>query len=94
MSLEAFREDANTVAAVERKLLVISEAAVRLGDQAALLCPAPPWPKIHGMGNWIRHSYDRVDIETIWFTITDDLPPFKAALVDALISFSASSENW
>jgi uncharacterized protein with HEPN domain len=81
MSLEAFPDDAKAV------------AAVRLGDQAALLCPGPPWPKIRGTGNWISHSYDRVDIETLWFTITDDLPPLKAALADALISFSASSEN-
>jgi uncharacterized protein with HEPN domain len=31
MYLEAFREDLKTVAAVERKLLLISEAAMRLG---------------------------------------------------------------
>ena len=30
MDLEAFREDPKTVAAVERKLLLISEAAIRL----------------------------------------------------------------
>jgi hypothetical protein len=39
MDVEAFRADSKTVAAVERKLLVISEAAVRLGDQADSLCP-------------------------------------------------------
>jgi uncharacterized protein with HEPN domain len=33
MDFEAFREDPKTVAAVERKLLVISEAAIRLGEQ-------------------------------------------------------------
>ena len=37
MDFEAFRQDAKTVAAVERKLLVISEAAVRLGEQGPLL---------------------------------------------------------
>ena len=31
MDLEAFREDPKTVAAVERKLLLVSEAAIRLG---------------------------------------------------------------
>jgi hypothetical protein len=34
MDLEAFREDPKTVAAVERKLLLISEAAIRLGQEA------------------------------------------------------------
>jgi uncharacterized protein with HEPN domain len=31
MDLDAFREDPKTVAAVERKLLLVSEAAIRLG---------------------------------------------------------------
>lgn len=46
MDFDAFREDPKTIAAVERKLLVISEAAVRLGEQAVALCPNQPWHKI------------------------------------------------
>ena len=42
MDLEAFRKDPKTIAAVERKLLLISEAAVRLGDDAERLCPGLP----------------------------------------------------
>jgi len=34
MDLGAFRQDKKTVAAVERKLLLISEAAMRLGADA------------------------------------------------------------
>jgi uncharacterized protein with HEPN domain len=65
MDLEAFREDPKTVAAVERKLLLISEAAVRLGDDAERLCPGLPWRNIRGIGNWLRHRYDSVDVETV-----------------------------
>ncbi len=36
MTLENFREDPKTIAAVERKLLLIGEAAVRLGREARL----------------------------------------------------------
>ena len=43
MTFESFREDAKTVAAVERKLLSISEAAVILGERAPELCPELPW---------------------------------------------------
>jgi uncharacterized protein with HEPN domain len=74
MELETFRADPKTVAAVERKLLVISEAAIRLGEQAENLCPGPPWRDIRGIGNWLRHQYDAVDIETLWRTIAIDLP--------------------
>lgn len=84
MDMEAFRDDPRTVAAVERKLSLISEAAVRLGENGPALCPGPPWHNIRGLGNWLRHQYDRVDLETIWHTIVHDLPPLKAAVVAAL----------
>jgi uncharacterized protein with HEPN domain len=84
IDLEAFRADSKTRAAVERKMLIISEAAIRLKDVAEVLCPGVPWREIRGIGNWLRHQYDRVDVETIWNTIQDDLPPLKAAVDKAL----------
>jgi uncharacterized protein with HEPN domain len=86
MDLEAFREDPKTIAAVERKLLPISEAAVRLGDDAERLCPALPWRNIRGIGNWLRHRYDRVDVEALWNTVIDDLPPLRSGVLRALTS--------
>jgi uncharacterized protein with HEPN domain len=85
MDFGAFRQDPKTIAAVERKLPVISEAATRLGEQGPTLCPEIPWHKIRGTGNWLRHQYERVDLETVWRTVTDDLPPLKAAVVRALL---------
>ena len=84
MDLEAYRQDARTQAAVERKMLVISESAVRLGSAAEILCPGVPWRDIRGIGNWLRHQYDRVNAETVWNTVTDDLPPLKAAVEKAI----------
>ena len=84
MDLEVFRNDPKTIAAVERKILVISEAAIRLGDQAEVLCPGLPWHNIRGIGNWLRHQYDRVDVETVWNTTTGDLPALKEAINRAL----------
>ena len=86
MSLDKFMADELTQAAVERKLLIISEAAIRLGDRAATLCPSVPWRDIRGIGNWLRHQYDRIDQEIIWNTIHDDLPPLKVAVEKALRS--------
>jgi uncharacterized protein with HEPN domain len=90
MDLNAFREDPKTVAAVERKLLLISEAALRLGEEAERLCPGLPWRNIRGIGNWLRHRYDRVDVETVWNTVVDDLPPLRSAVLRAL---APASEN-
>ena len=84
MDLEAFRQDPKTIAAVERKLLLISEAAIRLGADAKHSCPGLPWQNIRGIGNWLRHRYDRVDVETVWNTVIDDLPPLRSGVLRAL----------
>jgi uncharacterized protein with HEPN domain len=85
MSFEEFREDPKTIAAVERKLLVVSEAAIRLGENAPSLIPEVPWRNIRGLGNWLRHQYDRIDIATVWITVIRDLPPLSAAIERVLL---------
>ena len=84
MKFEEFRADPKTVAAVERMLLTISEAAKRMGPGVETVCPGQPWHKIRGMGNWLRHQYDGIDLQSMWDTVTDDLPPLKAAVLLAL----------
>ncbi len=84
MDLDVFREDLRTVAAVERKPQKITGADVRLGDDAEKLCPGLPWRNIRGIGNGLRHQYDKVDVETVWNTVQNDLPPLKASIYLAL----------
>jgi uncharacterized protein with HEPN domain len=72
--------------------LLISEAAVRLGDDAERLSPGLPWRNIRGLGNWLRHRYDRVDIETVWNTVMDDLPPLRSGVLRALSAFPADED--
>jgi uncharacterized protein with HEPN domain len=93
MDSDGFREDPKTIAAVERKLLVISEAAIRLGQEAELRCPGPPWGEIRGIGNWLRHQYDAVELPVVWKTVRDDLPPLKAAVLSTLASLSEDSTS-
>jgi uncharacterized protein with HEPN domain len=69
---------------VERKLQLISEAAIRLAEDAERLCPGMQWRNIRGLGNWLRHQYDRIDLETIWRTVRDDLPPLLQAVESAI----------
>jgi uncharacterized protein with HEPN domain len=80
MELREYLHDLKTQAAVERKMLVVSEAAIRLGDDADKLYPTVPWRDIRGIGNWLRHAYDRVDPEIMWDTVQTDLPRLKDAL--------------
>ena len=39
IDFEEYREDRKTRSAVERELQIITEAAIRLGDEAETLCP-------------------------------------------------------
>jgi uncharacterized protein with HEPN domain len=61
------------------------EAAIRLGDEAERCCPEQPWRDIRGIGNQLRHAYERVDLKPVWDTMTDDLPPLRAAVLRALV---------
>lgn len=84
MGRDAFTADGRTRDAVERCLERICEGAHRLGDQAAVLAPNLPWSDIRGMGNRLRHAYDRISLDLVWNTVSGDLPRMKADLSDAL----------
>jgi uncharacterized protein with HEPN domain len=47
-------------------------------------CPGPAWRDIRGIGNWLRHQYERIELPVIWKTVRDDRPPLKAAVLGAL----------
>ena len=84
MDVEAFAGNEQTTLAVKYALLTISEAATKLGDLAAELCPDIPWRDIRGLGNRLRHDYESIDVVRIWLLVERDLPPLKAACVSAL----------
>jgi uncharacterized protein with HEPN domain len=80
-------ENEQTVFAVQYALLVISEAAMRRGEQAHQLASEQPWRRsIGGLGNWLRHGYDRIDPGILRQTVIDDLPLLKAAAKEAMRS--------
>jgi uncharacterized protein with HEPN domain len=81
MDFESFNKNPMAVAAVERKPQTMSEAAVRLGNWAEQRIPDQPWRDIRGIGNQLRHAYERIDSNTLWNAVTDDLPPLKAAIL-------------
>lgn len=78
MDQQTFERDGRTRDAVERCLERICEAAHRLGEHAMGLMPGQPWGDIRGMGNRLRHAYDRVDLEIVWNTARDRLPALAA----------------
>jgi uncharacterized protein with HEPN domain len=84
MDESGFQRDGRTRDAVERCFERICEAAFRLGDQAASLMPGQPWGKIRGMGNRLRHGYDRISSSVVWLAVQDELPSLEADVQRAL----------
>lgn len=84
MDQAAFVGNDLVVAAVERCVSRISEAAVRLGDVAVQVAPNLPWGQIRRIGNRIRHGYDNVDLDLIWEVVTLDLDALEHACTQAL----------
>jgi uncharacterized protein with HEPN domain len=84
MTFESYQADLKTKAAVERMMQIITEAAVRLGEDAPLLCPNLDWEGFRGMGNILRHAYHRIDDKVMWDTIKEELPPMREAVMKAL----------
>jgi uncharacterized protein with HEPN domain len=68
--------------AVERQLEILGEACARLSREAAeqLAVRVPTARLATGLRNRIIHGYDAVDDETVFDTVTHDLPPMRAAL--------------
>jgi uncharacterized protein with HEPN domain len=61
--------------AVERGIEIISEASRHLGNELKAQHKDVRWRDIAGIGNVLRHDYQRVDAPIIWKAVKDDLPP-------------------
>lgn len=75
---QAFERNEWARDAVERCIERVCEAAIRLGERAEELMPGQPWGDIRGMGNRLRHAYDRVDVDIVWRTAQARVPELAA----------------
>ena len=71
----------------ERCLARISEAAVKLGPFAPDLLPKHDWTGIRGIGNLLRHDYDKLNIDKIRQIIEHKLQPL---IIDIEVAMRAN----
>jgi uncharacterized protein with HEPN domain len=85
---QAICHDMKARSAIERQLLIISEAAVRLDKldptSAHRLAPNIDWPGIRGIGNFIRHTYDDLDPSILIDVVRNRLAELREACERAL----------
>jgi uncharacterized protein with HEPN domain len=88
MDFETYQADDKTKSAVERQILILSEAAKLLGQAAEDQCPRHDWKGLRGMGDILRHAYHRVEDQIVWDTIAIELPALKPCIASAVENLS------
>ena len=74
VSLQDLENDKRKRWIVERGIEIISEASRLLAADLKERHPEIPWPKVAGIGNILRHDYERVAHDVLWYVVKNDLP--------------------
>jgi uncharacterized protein with HEPN domain len=80
LEFEQFAADEEKSLAVLHALQIIGEAASHLPTSIKQHYPEVPWADIAGMRNLIVHGYFIMDLEIVWKTVRQDLPPLRRTI--------------
>ena len=72
--------DLQLVWALVKAIEIIGEAAYRMDPAARAEVTDIPWEDIIGMRHRLVHAYFDINLDILWQTIQEDLPPLIAAL--------------
>ena len=70
--------------ALTRCLEILGEAASKVAPETRALLPSVPFTQIAAMRHRLIHAYFDVDLDIVWMTVAEDLPPLLSALDAAL----------
>ena len=72
--------DRKLVLALVKSIEIVGEAATKVTNKCRKDLPQIPWPNIIGMRNRLIHAYFDINLDILWKTVTEDLPPLIAEL--------------
>lgn len=76
--------DRMLVLALVKALEIVGEAAGQVSTATRDRLPGVPWADIAGMRNRLVHAYFDINLDVVWQTVQQDLPPLVVALEKAL----------
>jgi len=73
-------DERQLVLALIKSIEIIGEAGARVSPEIKSATPAIPWADIVGMRNRLIHAYFDVDLDILWETVMNELPPLQRLL--------------
>ena len=83
-SQSSFAENRMLQLAIVKDLEIIGEAANNVSTECQEKYPYIPWRAMVGMRNRLVHAYFGINLDVIWQTVQQDLPPLLNSLERAL----------
>ncbi|MBI4312885.1 MAG: DUF86 domain-containing protein [Chloroflexi bacterium] len=87
---DEFAANAMMVAAVARYIEIVGEASRYVPNELVNRDSSIPWRKMRAMRNVLIHEYERVNLQILWSTATEDLPALLPKLKALLEGEEAS----
>jgi uncharacterized protein with HEPN domain len=72
--------DRMLVLALVKEIEIVGEAASQVSQVTRAELDEIPWRDIVGMRNRLVHAYFEINLDILWRTVQDDLPPLVAEL--------------
>ncbi len=72
------------VLALVKCVEIVGEAAAKVSSDIRCEHEQVPWRAIVGMRNRLIHGYYDIDLDRVWDTVTENLPPLIALLEKAV----------
>ena len=66
--------------ALARAVEIVCEAACNVTDDFQAANPQIAWEQIMGMRQWLVHACFKIDLDVLWKTTVEDLPPLIVQL--------------
>ena len=80
MTINEFRNDELVTDAVVRNFEIMGEASKHIPSEIRDAHANIPWSQMNAMRNLLIHEYFGVDVDTVWYTAKNYLPPLKKQL--------------
>ena len=81
---EELDEDRLLVLGLVKAIEIIGEAAYQVSESTRADVPGVPWEDIIGMRHRLVHASFDINLDVLWRTVLDDLPPLIAPLQSVL----------